>query len=186
MSPTLIFPSFIIAAYLPSLQPFSNPVMKQLLLVKRVQTGSTHRPLGIQSILRCSYNSPSIPSDSFFQDPTLKHQTRIMLLKTQYQKVWLFSWFSHGGLPVPLDQYNLLKTFFSTLLLLLNLIQKGPICSSYIIRRALHFHTAAELSVPLQKLELLHAPPWHRNYVKKMIDPKTYCMIISTLAVSLM
>lgn len=104
--------SFIIAAYLPSLQPFSNPVMKQLLLVKKVQTGSTHRPLGIQNILRCFYNSPSIPSDSFFQDPTLKPPTRIMLLKTQYQKVWLFSWFSHGGLPVPLDQYNLLKTFF--------------------------------------------------------------------------
>lgn len=112
MSPTLIFSSFIIAAYLPSLQPFSNPVMKQLLLVKKVQTGSTHRPLGIQSILRCFYNFPSIPSDSFFQDPTLKPQTRIMLLKTQYQKVWFFSWFSHGGLPVPLDQYNLLKTFF--------------------------------------------------------------------------
>lgn len=112
MSPTLIFSSFIRAAYLPSLQPFSNPVMKQLLLVKNVQTGSIHWPLGIQSILRCFYTSPSIPSDSFFQEPTLKPQTRIMLLKPQYQKAWLFSWFSHGGLPVPLDQYNFLKTFF--------------------------------------------------------------------------
>lgn len=166
MSLTLLFSSFIIAAYLPSLQPFSNPVMKQLLLVKNVQTGSIHRSLGIQSILRYFYNSPSIPSDTFFQDCTLKPQTRIMLLKPQYQKIWLFSWFSHGGLPVPLDQYNLLKTIFSTLLLLLNLIQKGPICSSYIIRRVLHFHTAAEVSSPMQKLKLLHPPSWHRNDVK--------------------
>lgn len=37
---------------------------------------------------------------------------RIMLLKPQYQKVWLFSGFSHGELPVPLDQSTPLKNIF--------------------------------------------------------------------------
>lgn len=86
MSPTLIFSSFVIAAYLPSLQPFSNPVMKQLLLVKKVQTGSIHRPLGTQSILRHFYNSPSIPSDSFFQDPTLKASNQDYTSKASISK----------------------------------------------------------------------------------------------------
>lgn len=106
-----------------------------------------------------------------------------MLLKSQNQKVWLSSGFSHRELPVPLDQSTLLKTLFSSLLLLLNLIQKRPICSSYIIRRVLHFRTAAEVSVPMQKLELIHPPALHRNNVKELKDPKNFRMIFSTLFV---
>jgi len=140
--------------------------MEQLLLVKKVQTGSIHRPLGKQSLLkRQFYNSQSIPSDSFhsvFLRPYLRASTQDYASKT-YQKVWLFSGFSHGELPAPLDESTLLKTFFSSLLLLLNPIQKGPICSSYIIRRVLHFHVAAGVSVPMQKLELLHLPPSTQN-----------------------
>lgn len=54
------------------------------------------------------------------------------------------------------------------------MIQKGPICSGYIIKRVLHFHTAAELFVPMQKLELLHSPLLAQKWRKVTDIQKTF------------
>lgn len=148
--------------------------MKQLLLVKKVQTGSIHGLLGIQSILRrYFYNSQSKPPDSFhfFQDPTLKPPIRITLLKPQYQKVWLFSGFSRGELPVPLDQFTLLKTFFPAFYCCWIWFKRGPSAPA---TSPGEFCTFTQLLrfVPMQKLELLHLPPSHTNDVKELMDPK--------------